>query len=54
MAQKSAISFVTTLVPFLMLRNSKLVFSKPFICFAIISGFLERLVQWEAAYLPGA
>jgi hypothetical protein len=49
MAEKSTISFVTTLVPFLVLRTQ----SRLSVAFGIVSGLLERLVQWHAAYLSG-
>jgi hypothetical protein len=52
MAEKSAISFVTTLVPFLMLGTQSCLSISPSVAFAIVSGLLKRLVQWQAAYLP--
>jgi hypothetical protein len=50
MVEKSTTSFLTTLVPFLVVHNSKMPFSKPS---AIVSGLRERLVQQKAAHLPG-
>jgi hypothetical protein len=45
MAEESAISFMTTLVLFLVLWNSKLPSINLSVAFAVVSGLLGRLVQ---------
>jgi hypothetical protein len=45
MAEKSAISFVPTLVPFLVLRNWEMPLVSPSLTRVIVSGLLERLAQ---------
>jgi hypothetical protein len=54
MADKSAMSLMTTLVPFLLVRNSELPFTRPFSFSTTAASQLPRLELSGAAYLRGS